>query len=956
MRSARDGVCTVLLGVADDDLLGSLASRFEEQGVETVSVRTRSAGRETLAAGGVDVVVCTDGFDGGMGFEFLRSTATHHPSLTTVWLTDDRFEEAATKALAAGVTDYFPRTCPSAESAQFCRRILTLARREPRQTASEYEQIFNKVNDAIAVFDPETVDIVGVNETYLETFGYDRETILARGVDGLSVTDAGYTESRAREIIQRVAETGDSETVEWLVETADGGRRWFEVNTTPAIINGRARVLGISRDVTERKAREEDLRRSERQFTQIDSAVNDVIHLASSDFSESFYLSPAAEDLWNCSVEAMYDDPLAFTEAIHPDDHDSFRSFVDDVIADFSDAAGGTRDEYEFESRVVHDDGEVRWVAGRLYPIHDDEGTVSRLVIVSRDVTDRHRREQTLESLHDATRQLTEADSLTDVAVTAAETATTVLEFPAVRVFLYDDETGNLELTASKSRLDTALPAHEPVTPGRSPLWSVFVENEPTRSTTATDIAGFPSASAIESELRLPLADRGVFVVGHTNPEFETDDVEVAQILAARLEAGLNHVVGKREIERRERELRRETTRVERLRRLNSMVRDVEQTLVRESNRPSLEREICDRLVADGDYSLAWVGEPTVGGDDITLLSRATSDGEGVVDTVVSDRTLETHPAWRAIQTREPHVVQNIVSASSRGKWRRQALREGYQSCCGIPLVHDERVHGVLVVYADEPAAFTDRERAVLTELGRSIGHTFTTLERRRALESDHTVELEFDVDDERLEFVALASELGRHVEYERTIRRPDGSVSTYSSVADAESVLDDDALGDIAGEHSAVEVVATGTDSSVVEIRSDSWFGSLFADAGAIVTSATADSTGGRLRVEHPHGVSPRTLAERFQRAFPESELVAKRERDRPVRTVHQLEELLGEQLTDRQFEVLKTAYAAGYFEWPRHSSGQDVASMLDITQPTFNRHLRMAERTTFGLFLDDE
>ncbi|WP_411966368.1 bacterio-opsin activator domain-containing protein [Haloferax sp. YSMS24] len=957
MSSGTDTVVSVLLAGADDSSLDSLAAGFEERGVETTTVTSRSAGFELLDARAADAVVCTDVFDGGSGLGFVRAVATRYPHLPTAWVTDDPFEQAARKSMEAGIDECFPRTDSPSEYALLCNRLVSLAR-ETAETRGEreYEQIFNKVNDAIAVFDPETLEIVAVNETYTDVFGYDPETIRERGVDGLSVTEAGYTESRAREIIQRVAETGDAESVEWLVETADGEHRWFEVNTTPATINGQERVLGISRDITRRKAREEDLHQSERQFRQIASAVNEVIHLTSVDFSETYYLSPAAEGIWGQSVEAMSADPLAFTEMIHPDDRSGFVSFLDEVTATLSAPTANTDDEYEYEYRVRRDDGEVRWVDGRLYPIRDDAGAVSRLVTVSRDVTDQHRREQTLESLHDATRRLTEADSLTAVAETAVEAATTVLAFPAVRVFLYDEDTGALELAAAKSRFEVPLSDHARVVPGDNPIWSVFVENEPTRSTGSTDCVGFPSADDIESELRLPLSGRGVLVVGHTAPEFQTDDIEVAQILAARLEAGLNHVAGEREIERREEELERETTRAERLRRLNSMVRDIEQTLVRESSRSSVERAVCERLVVGGDYSLAWVGEPTVSGDSITLRSRATADGAGTVDTAVSDRTLETHPAWKAIQTGASHVVQNIVTAPARGQWRQQALREGFQSCCAIPLVHDERVHGVLVVYADEPSAFTDRERQVLAELGRSIGHTITTIERRRALESDHSTELEFAVEDERLYFVALASEAERTVEYERMIRRPNGSVSTYYTVdADDNPVGADESVLSLSDEHSAFDVVHDGDDSCVVEVRTDDWFGSLFADFGAVVTSASADASGGRLVVELPRGVSPRAVAERFQSSYPETELVAKRETHRPIQTVDQLEELVGDQLTDRQFEVLKTAYSAGYFEWPRHSEGQEVAAMLDITQPTFNRHLRLAEQTTFGLLFDE-
>lgn len=52
----------------------------------------------------------------------------------------------------------------------------------------------------------------------------------------------------------------------------------------------------------------------------------------------------------------------------------------------------------------------------------------------------------------------------------------------------------------------------------------------------------------------------------------------------------------------------------------------------------------------------------------------------------------------------------------------------------------------------------------------------------------------------------------------------------------------------------------------------------------------------------------------------------------------------------------MLRTAHAAGFFEWPRVSFGQDVAELLDVSQPTVNRYLREAERKLFDQLFDAE
>jgi predicted DNA binding protein len=60
-------------------------------------------------------------------------------------------------------------------------------------------------------------------------------------------------------------------------------------------------------------------------------------------------------------------------------------------------------------------------------------------------------------------------------------------------------------------------------------------------------------------------------------------------------------------------------------------------------------------------------------------------------------------------------------------------------------------------------------------------------------------------------------------------------------------------------------------------------------------------------------------------------------------------------DELTDRQRTALEAAYFSGIFEWPRHSSGEEVAESLGVSSPTFHQHVRAAEKKIFGALLED-
>jgi len=122
------------------------------------------------------------------------------------------------------------------------------------------------------------------------------------------------------------------------------------------------------------------------------------------------------------------------------------------------------------------------------------------------------------------------------------------------------------------------------------------------------------------------------------------------------------------------------------------------------------------------------------------------------------------------------------------------------------------------------------------------------------------------------------------------------------------------------------------------------------FREHGAVLRTITVDGEQLTVGVELPASRSLREFTKMFESRFPGATLVARREHDRPIQTVQGLRDEITEALTDRQLEALKTAYYSGFFEWPRDSSGQEVAAILDVSQPTFNRHLRATEQKLFA------
>lgn len=97
----------------------------------------------------------------------------------------------------------------------------------------------------------------------------------------------------------------------------------------------------------------------------------------------------------------------------------------------------------------------------------------------------------------------------------------------------------------------------------------------------------------------------------------------------------------------------------------------------------------------------------------------------------------------------------------------------------------------------------------------------------------------------------------------------------------------------------------------------------------------------------------SVRTVVERLRGTFD----------DVSVRRLTNLEECEDERsclpagdLTDRQREVVSTAYEMGYFEYPKGANAGDVSAALDISRSTFAEHLAAATGKLFESVLDPE
>lgn len=563
------------------------------------------------------------------------------------------------------------------------------------------------------------------------------------------------------------------------------------------------------------------------------------------------------------------------------------------------------------------------------------------------------RYKRTLTTLHETTRDLMRAETKSEIYRVATDTAAKILDVQVAAAYAFEPENGVLEHAAS-TRSSPAF-GDPDVTIGRNDglVWDVFSAGE---STYYEDVLREDSVEGTQplsrSELIVPLGTHGALVVGSgTVDGFDETMIELVHILGANTEAALDRAEREQLLREHDRTLSRQNEELTRLNHLNEIVREINHGIAQTATRDGIETTVCDRLADTDRYRFAWVAstdtepaEPTNwAGVDAAYVDRIRDDGDDAPESVLVRETLDSE---------QVRVVENVLETDGWSCRRTEALTYGYQTVLAVPLVDDERRYGVLLIHADGVDAIGDGEREVLAELGETIGHAMRSVERTRAMHTDGALELELACRDSRLLTNRLSDRLDEPVSVAGVVEPGADETIVFVSVPTGTE------LAALESEWASVErlsVLSERDDETLFELTVTSTpFLNVLRTYDARVQAATAREGTTTVTLEAPHQVDARSLIESLREGFPETELKARRE-STSTRSAKRLDARLEERLTDKQFQALQTAYYSGFFEWPRESTGEDLADTLGVSPPTYHYHLRAAERKLVTLTFDE-
>ncbi|MFK5600538.1 PAS domain-containing protein [Methylobacterium sp. HMF5984] len=212
--------------------------------------------------------------------------------------------------------------------------------------------------------------------------------------DVLGLNFADLWPERERDKIRAAigkAAGGEIARAEGFCPTARGEPRWWEASFAPfrPLAAGSLKLIGISRDITERVRAERSLRESEHYLDALVRSSSEVRFSVNADWSDLHHLT-GGDFIPNTATT----DTDWLSTYIPSDDRAAVRTEFERAIR--------TQSTFQLEHRVNRVDGTVGWALSRAVPLFDTEGSVTGWLGAASDITARKRSETAMVGLNEA--------------------------------------------------------------------------------------------------------------------------------------------------------------------------------------------------------------------------------------------------------------------------------------------------------------------------------------------------------------------------------------------------------------------------------------------------------------------------------------------------------------------------------------------------------------------------
>jgi PAS domain S-box-containing protein/putative nucleotidyltransferase with HDIG domain len=178
-------------------------------------------------------------------------------------------------------------------------------------------------------------------------------------------------------------------------------------------------------------------------------------------------------------------------------------------------------------------------------------------------------------------------------------------------------------------------------------------------------------------------------------------------------------------------ERKRAEAHVLRLNRLYATISQINEAIVRASDRDNLFSLICRVAIDYGQFSMAWIGLVDGSSDLVVPVAAAGSELAALNDMDIRyrDEYRGAGVVGRAIRAGRCAICQDITGDPGMAAWRESALSHGYHSVAAVPFRSQGSIIGALAVYAAEPNAFDAEDEGLLDQISGDLSFAIDSID-----------------------------------------------------------------------------------------------------------------------------------------------------------------------------------------------------------------------------------
>lgn len=259
-----------------------------------------------------------------------------------------------------------------------------------RKSELKLRKLFEALPDGVMLIDSRTMRAVEFNRTAHEQLGYGAEEFARLDVHDYEAIESPEETHRRKEAILRQGH----DTFETVHRRKTGELIDVWVNVMTVELDGAPHFIAVSRDITDRKKKDDEIRR-----------VQELAHIGTWEWEipeDRFIGSPECMRIYGLPEGAA----VSITEVrerVHPEDRQWFDDEITRVLWDGA---------YHTRYRVADAEGGIRWVQAHAEFQYDDAGRRIKGIGIVQDISGRIRHE---EELRRKDADLSEAQSLAQV-------------------------------------------------------------------------------------------------------------------------------------------------------------------------------------------------------------------------------------------------------------------------------------------------------------------------------------------------------------------------------------------------------------------------------------------------------------------------------------------------------------------------------------------------------------